>query len=216
MSGYWRCDDALGATSLKDLSGNGNDISVQSGVQLDRYPPLPYLERVSDWTQNNGTGMDTNIDLDADGDFTVFGFFWIDDFLQEQVLFGIEPTSGTSLQLGLIRTNEFMRHEKSTGSGFGVRSVLPKTWTHFVFTWDGANTEMRTFFSGVRHDINTNSSFKDISGKFIFGGATSGGSKPFRGRLSRVGLMAQKLTDKEATLLYLRSSTVLTQEYYRF
>jgi hypothetical protein len=216
VAGYWRCDDPLGATSLKQIYGSGVDLPVNSGVQLEGIAPLPYLERVADWSQTGGMVADTGVMLNPSAeDFTIFGFMKLKVFGSVQVMFTIQQTP--SLQLGRLDATGYMRHQTSTGSGFGVRGMIRDTWTHFIFTWDSPASVMRSYFSGVRQNNTYFPTFNTIGGgKVLFGGDAIGGSLAFEGQFSRVGVLKKHvLSDKEATLLYLRSTTSITREFYR-
>lgn len=210
---HWKCDEALGATTLADATANGHDLSIDIDMQVAG-SALPWLEQSCDFSRSDaGNGRDSGITIAPfNTPVILFGFLRPGDFFNSSKAFMLAD-SGGGLQYQFFRmtadggTTVTCSH--GTGSTFVATKLEKGTWSYFIVTCNGGL--VKTYIDG--HLVSSNGAGgwnNALSGNLWIGG---GAPNWARGNytLSRVGVITgQTMTDVEADEMY-RSATFVRQ-----
>ncbi len=137
------------------------------------------------------TGLNLNM---ATEDFTIFclaqGYT---NSVDNQVLFGIDPGSGTRMWFGALSISDgTFRNIRSNGSGGNTSISLQLSntfgsWFHVIFTFDASTDTVSTYFNGKKYTDITDAGFT-ISGDLVIGGNQVGGTREWHGRMAQIGV----------------------------
>jgi hypothetical protein len=149
-------------------------------------------------------------------DFTIFGFAKFNDFLDNQIMFGIDPGQNPRLWIGSVNTAGFMTIGRNDGGASDVATFHAGEWFHFIFTWNAGEERIEVFINGIKHTNEINTTFTGVgAGNVMIGGSHTATTREFHGRFSRVGILKDVLGDRQATLLFLRASTSVKRHLFR-
>lgn len=219
LAGYYPFNESLGATLATDrVNLTGLDLTIDSDMQVPG-PPMPYLDQWCDFNLSDSMhGRDTGIAVNpATQDLTIFAFVEVGPTISNgrsvasinvagDSDFQICRTNGTSGQLVCGRSGTTLtafQDARYYQPFFLVWTVdaSADTWTVYI---NGCFVSSKTFagYSGT------------ASGTVYIGGRNTTIASNWCGRLSRVGIIKQHLTAKQATILSCQASVCAERRWF--
>ncbi|MCH8046015.1 MAG: tandem-95 repeat protein [Planctomycetes bacterium] len=208
--GYWRLDEAVGASAAIDSSGNGNDGTYVGDVllQVDGAPAVD---------GSKGAAFDRGTDhlllpselLDGLGDVTVEFWFNTTDTGPQAIVSGAGRGAGEHNEFLIFLNSELNNLELFyTGNGldefeeYSIPSIADGQWHHYVFVRNDTDNYMEVFFDGqsIGRRSATLSPLSIAPGGLIVGeeqdsvGGTFSGSQAMNGRLDELAIYSRVLT----------------------
>lgn len=209
---HWKMDEALGATSLLDATGNGHTLFIDSVMQ-EAGAPIPWLERYCNFEKSiAATGRDSGISITPSTTPVILtGFVCPGTYVAGDKMFML--ASGTTLRYQFGRMMADGGESMTIGHGgstpFTAAKLQKGTWHHFLFYASGST--LKTYVDGMlMHTSGASGWNSALGGTLWIGGGPSGWDRGNYG-LSRISVITGRtLTDVQAGALF-RSATFIRE-----
>lgn len=216
---YYPLNEAIGATSLVDrvnhaTLGPANDLTVGGSVQVPN-PPLPYLDQWSDWSLNVDHGEDTGINIDPSAtSLTIFCFLQPKAIATGARVANLAGSVGNFQILRDPGTLFLVCGRSVTDNMFKASTKSPSFVVVTIAAGGHVSADTcKLFVNGVKfREVAVDYSTSGAGNLWIGGGNATG---RWNGYLSRVGVILDYLTDKEATILSNQASVIARRQKRR-
>ncbi|HBI33903.1 MAG TPA: hypothetical protein DEA43_03600 [Candidatus Moranbacteria bacterium] len=177
-----------------NFNGTNSNVSVSyAGLDFERTDPFS----LSIWAKRNSTGPQP-IWQSLIGKGSATSGIW---FSETTTTGGAVPANANAVMVALVGTN-FNQNTVKTP----INSVMPNSWYHIVFTYDGSSTivGMKIYINGVSQTLTTvysvlNASIKNTN-NWMIGDDNTG--DPFNGILDEARIYNRTLSASEVSNLY--------------
>lgn len=212
--GYWRMNDAIGATTIDDQKGSA-DLTVESDVIVPRAPLGLLGPRSANWANQSTGPVDTGISLTpATVSYTFFGWVYIDDASANQVVFSHNPATGNNMRIWQIDTSRNLYNGTAAAQDL-VKQIAYRRWVHLITVYHQATDFTSNYLNGTLYTITQTAGIAALAAGNLHVGGDADAALRARVHLSRVGVLQGELNNAEASLLFLKASTQVNKPIYR-
>ncbi len=195
LVGHWRLDETSGTTAF-DSSGNGNDGTMQNGLDAtnDSVDGQTNLALDFDGTDDTITGLPYSVgEL---GDLNSFAFWARFDTVPDNKI-GFGQSGAVNIVVG-VKDNQAITYANASSSEVNGGTVPMGEWVHLAMVRDGAT--VRHYINGVGAGSGTLSNSADIRID-RFGNRGSSGEY-FDGQVDDIRIYNRALTAAEVAEIY--------------